>query len=67
MSRNIPTYDNGNWQTTTFESDEEFANFLLTLFKEPGLYKFDETAYLFNEQARKFNDQGFYCNAPPRS
>ena len=67
MTKKIPTYDNGNWQITTFKSDEEFVNFILPLFKEPGLYNFDETAYLFNKEARAFNDQGFYCNAPHRS
>jgi len=67
MSKSIPTYDNGEWTTTTFETDQEWLDFLLPLFKEPGLYDFDETAYLFNEQAEIFNSQGFYCNSPFRS
>jgi hypothetical protein len=67
MSKVIPTYDNGEWTTTTFENDQEWLDFLLPLFKEPGQYNFDETSYLFNEQARIFNDQGFYCNKPFRS
>jgi len=67
MSKVIPTYDNGEWTTTTFETDQEWLDFLLPLFKEPGLYDFDETAYLFNEQAEIFNSQGFYCNSPFRS
>jgi hypothetical protein len=67
MSKTIPTYDNGEWTTTTFETDQEWLDFLLPLFKEPGLYDFDETAYLFNEQAEIFNSQGFYCNSPFRS
>jgi len=67
MSKAIPTYDNGEWTTTTFETDQEWLDFLLPLFKEPGLYDFDETAYLFNEQAEIFNSQGFYCNSPFRS
>ena len=67
MYKSIPTYRNGNWQTTEFGGITEFAFFVLSLFKEPGKYEFDETAYVFNEQARIFNDQGFYCSAPFRS
>lgn len=65
MSRIIPTYDNG-WTTTEF-SDQEFKDFLLSIFKEPGKYEFDETSFLFNEQARNFNKNGFYCAAPFKS
>jgi len=67
MSRIIPTYDKGVWTTTEFESDLDFREYLELIFKEPGLYNFDETALLFNEQARVFNDEGFYCNKPFRS
>ena len=67
MRRVIPTYDNGDWTETTFETDQEWLDFLLPLFKEPGEYDFDETSFLFNEQANIFNDQGYYCNAPFRS
>jgi hypothetical protein len=67
MYKVVATYDNGNWTETTFENDQEWLDFLLTLFKEPGEYNFDETAFIFNEQARIFNTQGFYCNKPFRS
>ena len=67
MNREIPTYKDGDWTTTTFDSEQEFIDFLLPLFKEPGEYGFDETSYLFNEQARIFNTAGFYCSAPFRS
>ena len=67
MNREIPTYKDGDWTTTTFDSEQEFIDFLLPLFKEPGEYGFDETSYLFNEQARIFNTDGFYCSAPFRS
>lgn len=67
MSRKIPTYKNGKWDITEFNDDEEFKKFLLKLFKEPGHYDFDETAYIFNEQARSFDKQKFYCNKPFRS
>lgn len=65
MSRVIPTYDNG-WTTTTF-TEEEFTEFLLSIFKEPGKYEFDETSFLFNEQARFFEKYNFYCDKPFRS
>ena len=63
----VPTYLDGEWTTTTFDSDQEWLDFLLPLFKEPGQYDFDETAFVFNEQARIFNEDGVYCKAPFRS
>jgi hypothetical protein len=67
MNKVIPTYDNGQWTTTTFENDQEWLNFVLSLFKEPGQYDFDETSLIFNEQAEIFNKRNYYCNAPLRS
>jgi len=64
---NIPTYDNSQWTTTEFSSDEELAKFVLSIFKEPGEYEFDETSFIFNSEARKFNKDGFYCGSPFRS
>ena len=55
MSRIIPTYDNGIWTSTEFESDSDFHEFVFNLFKEPGKYEFDETSYIFNEEAVRFN------------
>ena len=66
MERIIPTYDNGEWTTTSFE-EEEFKQFLVGLFKEPGKYNFDETSFKFNQEARNFNDTGVYCDKPFRS
>ena len=66
MKRIIPTYD-GKWGETSFETEDEFKDFVRDLFKQPGLYKFDETAFLFNEQARVFNKKGVYCDKPFRS
>jgi hypothetical protein len=61
----IPTWDNGEWKTITFDDREHFVEFLEPLFKEPGLYEFDETSFVFNEQARKFKEQGeVYCMSP---
>jgi len=59
----IPTY-NGEWTTTEFETRDEFAEFLESIFREPGKYEFDEVSLLFNEQAKNFNAQGFYCVYP---
>lgn len=65
----IPTYDyvSKTWSTTSFTSRKEFADYILTLFKEPGQYEFDQSSLIFNAQATLFNLQGYYCNAPFRS
>jgi hypothetical protein len=63
----IPTWDNGTWTTTSFDSKDEFRDFLIPLFKEPGKYEFNEDTLIFNEQARIFNQQKFYCAAPIKS
>ena len=63
----VPTYENGVWTTTEFLTREDFRDFLLSLFKEPGEYKFDETTLIFNTEARKFQKQGYYCHAPHKS
>ena len=60
----IPTFDNGEWTYTDFESRKHFYEFCLSIFKEPGEYEFDEVSQLFNEQARLFNKNGIYCTAP---
>jgi len=63
----IPTYDNGEWTYTDFESRRDFYEFCLSIFKEPGEYAFDETSQVFNEQARLFNKNGIYTTAPAGS
>jgi hypothetical protein len=60
----IPTYSNGEWSYTDFESRKDFYEFCFSIFKEPGQYEFDEVSQLFNEQARLFNKNGIYCTAP---
>ena len=60
----VPTYKNGTWSVTAFQTREEFKDFLQSLFKEPGTYNFDETTRIFNAEARKFQKQGYYCDAP---
>ena len=56
MYKTIPTYKNGKWSETKFESIEDFRSFIDCIFKEPGKYNFDKTALLFNEQAINFKD-----------
>lgn len=63
----IPTWENGEWSTTAFETQDAFKNFLVPLFKEPGKYNFDETAFEFNAQARKFQRTGYFCPYPEGS
>ena len=67
MYKKVPIYKDDKLDYKEFKEKEDFTNFILTLFKEPGQYQFDETALLFNEQATIFNDQGFYCDKPLRS
>lgn len=63
----VPTYENSVWDTTVFYTREEFKAFVLSIFKEPGQYGFDETSRLFNEQGRFFQKNGYYCTAPFKS
>jgi hypothetical protein len=64
----IPTWDNGTWTTTDFATRDEFRVFIVSIFKEPGQYNFNEdSAYVFNEQCRLFNQNKVYCTAPYKS
>ena len=64
----VPTWENGKWvDPTSFETRDDFRIFVHSCFKEPGKYEFDETSFVFNQQARNYNSQGFYCPAPLRS
>lgn len=65
--KEIPTYQNGQWSTTVFSTRDEFRDFALSCFKEPGKYEFDKTTEIFKEQSVKFQKQGYYCNAPFKS
>ena len=65
--KTIPTWNEGVWEETEFQTIEDFREFIDLVFIEPGKYEFDETAFKFNEEATKFNDQGFYCDKPMRS
>jgi hypothetical protein len=63
----IPTYNSGNWTTTSFQTKDQFKTFILSIFKEPGKYEFDETTLHFNSEARKFRSLGYYCSSPAGS
>ena len=63
----VPTFEDGNWTVTKFETRDSFSEFIESIFKEPGLYNFTKSALLFNKEARNFNKDGFYCSAPFRS
>ena len=63
----IPTYSNGQWTTTDFATREDWRDYLVPLFKEPGLYEFDDSSLIFNAEGRKFQKQGYYCPAPVKT
>jgi hypothetical protein len=66
--QDIPTYENGNWTTTSFESRQDFGDFILELFKEPGKYNFNETTNnVFISESIRFKKEGVYCTAPFKS
>jgi hypothetical protein len=65
---NIPTWDNGTWTVTNFDTRDEFKLFIVSIFKEPGQYNFNkDTADIFTEQSRLFNQNKVYCTAPYKS
>jgi len=67
LYKTVPTLNQGVWEETEFKTLEDFRLFIDSVFKVPGHYDFDETAFIFNSEARAFNTQGFYCDKPIRS
>ena len=67
----IPTYDNGVWDVTTFYTREGYRDFVRSLFKDAGPdegYEFTVSiSKQFNAEARRFQVQGYYCQAPLKS
>lgn len=63
----IPTYKDGEWSITEFLTRDDFKNFLIPLFKEPGEYEFDDASLVFNAEARRFQKDKYYCDAPFKS
>jgi hypothetical protein len=66
--QDIPTYENETWTTTSFEFREDFADFIRSIFKEPGQYNFNETTNkVFISESNKFRKDGIYCMYPFKS
>src|SRR5690349_8960047 len=67
--QNIPTYNaqSDTWSHISFSSQADFAEYLDSLFKEPGQYEFDESTLKWNEHARRFDDEGIYTELPYKS
>jgi len=63
----VPTWENDIWTTTEFATRQDFIDFLLPIFKEPGTCEFDETTLVFKEQGLKFEEKGYYCAFPEGS
>jgi hypothetical protein len=64
----IPTWDRGSWTYTEFDTRDRFRDYVDKRFKEPGKYQFNSTSEYFNEEARRYKDQGDnYCLSPFRS
>jgi len=64
---NIPTWDNGVWTSTSFDTREDFASFVRNLFKKPGEYGFNKISLEFNAEATKFKNTGVYCTSAFKS
>ena len=66
----VPTYNNGVWTETEFDTRDDFKDFVTSVFKPEGPdegYNFDETSLIFNIEAKKFQKNGFYCSSPFKS
>jgi len=63
----VPTWENNHWYTTDFKTRDDYKGFVLSSFKEPGKYEFDESSKIFNLEADKFREKKYYCSAPFKS
>ena len=63
----VPTYRKGKWTDTVFNTLQDFRDFVIPLFKEPGKYNFTEETSIFNEQSKIFTKTKVYCIAPNKS
>ena len=67
----VPTWTDGQWDVTTFYTREEFRDFVRSIFKDAGPdegYEFTvNVSKQFNAEARLFQKQGYYCQAPLKS
>ncbi|MGL4567964.1 MAG: hypothetical protein ACRCU6_05485 [Fusobacteriaceae bacterium] len=62
--KRIPTYtyETDTWSQTTFSNQQDFGEFLLSIFKEPGEYQFDHSTLNWNIHAKNFKKQGYYTD-----
>lgn len=62
----VPTWSpSKGWHYTDFQTRDGFRDFIKGLFNEAEPdYKFDEVSLKFNEEARKFEQKGYYTVAP---
>ncbi len=69
MYKSVPLYDVKleRWEKKDFPTQSSYVDWLWSLWKEPGQYDFDDTVYLFNEQAKNFNKRGVFCLHPTNS
>ena len=69
MYKSVPLYDVKleRWERKDFPTQSSYVDWLWSLWKEPGQYDFDNTVYLFNEQAKIFNKRGVFCLHPTNS
>jgi len=69
MYKSVPLYDIKleRWERKDFPTQSSYVDWLWSLWKEPGQYDFDDTVYLFNEQAKIFNKRGVFCLHPTNS
>jgi len=64
----ITTYNKGiRVDDTIFVSKQDLINFILSLFKEPGKYDFDDSVSFWQKEGNAFNKNGFYCKHPFKS
>ena len=66
----VPVWENGKWSVLDFETRDDWKDYVRSVFKDQGPdvgYDFDETSFLFNEQGRYFQKNGYYCAAPIRT
>jgi hypothetical protein len=47
----IPTWNKGVWEYTEFATRDEYKDFVLSIFKEPGKYNFNEVSSEFNAKS----------------
>lgn len=67
--KKIPTLDcqTNQWSYTDFNSQEEFAHYLDSVWSDECDYRFDEDSLFFNEKGRFFDQYGYYTALPLHS